>query len=139
MQNDIATWSSVRCEWGENKIPKPWDNVSEDWENGPETLKCWCLYNKQEMKWEPNLKYWCCNSWSRWEPPWGFPNSLEQWARWKNSRAIAHHVKNTFPTFFWNDIVRIILQFTHGNRKRKRNEGKLVKFRMNFNIKFFYV
>ena len=27
MQNDIATWSSVG--WGENKIPKPWENVGE--------------------------------------------------------------------------------------------------------------
>ena len=77
------------------------------------------------MKWEPPLNHWCRNSWSGWEPPWDFPsNDLEQWARWKNYRAIAHHVKNTFPTFFWNDVVRIILQFTHGNKKRKRNEGK---------------
>ena len=48
MQNDIATWSSVG--WGENEIPKPWENISEDWDNGPETLKYWCLYNTKEMQ-----------------------------------------------------------------------------------------
>ena len=61
MPNNVATWSSVG--WGRNEIPKPWENVSEDWENGPKTLKYWCSYNKKEMQWESPLKYWCPTSW----------------------------------------------------------------------------
>ena len=125
MTNNVRAWSSSSNGWGRNGIPKPWENVNEEWENGPETLKHWCTYNREDMKWEPPLKFWCRISWCRYEPPWGFPSDeLEEWAKWKNSRAISRHVKETFPNFFWNDIVRIILQFTHGNKKRKRIEGK---------------
>ena len=103
--------------WKPNEIPKPWVNpVSPGWENEAELLRYWCRFNESKLRWEPPLYYWCTYSdWKGWEPPWGFCDDLRGWARWKNSRAIVYHVKNTFRSIAWNDIVSIILEYTHGD------------------------